>query len=101
MPGIKWKSQTMKDWYRRKTWTKADEEEFFAKLGRARKDGRPQYLGVQASELIKTKGNAQLTAAEILLNKILTDYPDNQIEKSQTYNSLGEIYKLRENYERH
>jgi tetratricopeptide (TPR) repeat protein len=89
----------MTDWYRRKTWTKTDEEEFFAKLGRARKDGRAQYLRVQAIELIETKDKNLLSVAETLLNKILTDYPDHWIEKSQTYNSLGEIYKLREDYE--
>jgi len=89
----------MTDWYRRKTWTKKDEEEYFAKLGRARKDGRAQYLRVQAIELIETKDKNLLMVAETLLNKILTDYPDNRIEKSQTYNSLGEIYKLREEYE--
>ncbi|MCS4435150.1 tetratricopeptide repeat protein [Aquiflexum gelatinilyticum] len=89
----------MTDWYRRKTWTKTDEEEYFAKLGRARKEGRAQYLRVQAIELIETKDKNLLSVAETLLNKILTDYPDNRIEKSQTYNSLGEIYKLREDYE--
>jgi len=89
----------MTDWYRRKTWTKTDEEEYFAKLGRARKDGQAQYLRVQAIELIETKDKNLLSVAETLLNKILTDYPENRIEKSQTYNSLGEIYKLRENYE--
>ncbi len=88
----------MTDWYRRKTWTKTDEEEYFAKLGRARKDGRAQYLRVQAIELIETKNKNLLSVAETLLNKILTDYPDNRIEKSQTYNSLGEIYQLREDY---
>ncbi len=90
----------MTDWYRRKTWTETDEEEYFAKLGRARKDGRAQYLRVQAIELIETKDKDLLLVAETLLNKILTDYPDNRIEKSQTYNSLGEIYKLREDYEK-
>lgn len=89
----------MTDWYRRKTWTKTDEEEYFTKLGRARKDGRAQYLRIQAIELIETKDKNLLPVAETLLNKILTDYPDNRIEKSQTYNSLGEIYKLREEYE--
>lgn len=89
----------MIEWYRRKTWTKTDEEEYFAKLGRARKDGRAQYLRVQAIELIETKDKNLLSVAETLLNKILTDYPENQLEKSQTYNSLGEIYNLRENYE--
>lgn len=89
----------MKDWYRRKTWTKTDEEEYFAKLGRARKDGRAQYLKVQAFELVETKDKKLLSVAETLLNKVLTDYPDNRIEKSETYNLLGEIYNLREDYE--
>ncbi len=89
----------MTDWYRRKTWTKTDEEVYFAKLERARKDGRAQYLRVQAIELIETKDTNLLSVAETLLNKILTDYPNNRIEKSQTLNSLGEIYKLREDYE--
>lgn len=89
----------MTDWYRRKTWTKADEEEYFVKLGRARKEGRAQYLRIQAIELIETKDKNLLAVAESLLNKILIDYPDNRIEKSQTFNSLGEIYKHREDYE--
>jgi len=90
----------MTDWYRRKTWNIKDEEEYFAKLGRARKDSRAQYLRVQAIELIETKDKNLLSVAETLLNKILTDYPDNRIEKSQTFNSIGEIYKLREDYEK-
>jgi len=89
----------MADWYRRKTWTKTDEYEYFAKLGRARKDGRAQYLRIQAFELIETKDKNLLTVAETLLHKILTDYPDNKFERSSTYNHLGEIYKLREDYE--
>jgi hypothetical protein len=71
----------MTDWYRRKTWTATDEEEYFAKLARARKDGPAQYLRVQAIELIETKDKNLLSAAATLLNKILTDFPDNRIEK--------------------
>jgi tetratricopeptide (TPR) repeat protein len=89
----------MTDWYRRKTWTKADEEEYFAKLGRARKNRRAQYLRIQAFELIETKDKNLLTIAERLLTKILTDYPDNTFEKSPAYNHLGEIYKIRGDYE--
>jgi len=89
----------MTDWYRRKTWTKADEEEYFAKLGRARKNSRAQYLRIQAFELIETKDKNLLIIAERLLNKILTDYPDNTFEISPTYNQLGEIYKIRGDYE--
>lgn len=89
----------MTDWYRRKTWTKVDEEEYFAKLGRARKNSRAQYLRIQAFELIETKDKNLLIIAERLLNKILTDYPDNTFEISPTYNQLGEIYKIRGDYE--
>ena len=60
------------DWYRRKTWTSTDKEEFFTKLGRARKDGRAQYLKIQAIELVETKNKKLLEVAEMLLNKMLT-----------------------------
>ncbi|WP_281631728.1 tetratricopeptide repeat protein [Flavobacterium luteolum] len=89
----------MTDWYRRKTWTKIDEEEFFAKLGRARKDGRAQYLKIQAIELVYTKDKELLVVAEELLNKVLTEYPENRIEKSTCYNFLGQIYELRNDAE--
>jgi len=87
-------------WYRRHTWTKTDEEEFFAKLRRAHKDQRAQYLKIQAMELIRTKKSKLLNIAEMLLNKVVSDFPDNNLEKSPVLNSLGEIYKLRKNYER-
>ena len=77
-----------------------DEEEFFAKLGRARKDGRAQYLRIQACVLVSTKQKAQLTAAEMLLNKILTEYPENRVEKSLTLNLLGKIYIIRQDLEK-
>lgn len=89
----------MTDWYRRKTWTVIDEEEFFAKLRRARKDGRAQYLKIQALELIDTRDEKLLNVAEELLNKILIEYPENRIEKSPCYNFLGLIHELRSDSE--
>ena len=86
------------DWYRRKTWTETDESEFFAKLGRASKFGRVQYLRVQAVELIETKEPYLLNVAEKLLNKLLNDYQDNVSEKSLVFYSLGNIYKIQENF---
>ena len=46
----------MSDWYRQKSWAKIEEEYFFTKLGRARKEGRAQYLKIQAIELVETCG---------------------------------------------
>lgn len=42
----------MTDWFRRKTWTPADEQEFFAKLIRARKHNHPQFLRIQALAIV-------------------------------------------------
>ena len=89
----------MADWYRRETWTKTDEQEFFAKLARARKDGRAQYLKIQAIELVETKDKTLLKVAETLLNKMLTEYPDDDFEKGSALHTLGDIYKLNDNYE--
>ena len=88
----------MSDWFRRQTWTTVDEEEFFAKLGRARKDGRAQYLKIQAMELVSTGNTELLNIAETLLNKILTEYPYDNFNKSSVLNVLGRIYGLRKNF---
>ena len=73
------------DWFRKKSWTKKDEEHFFAKLNRARKWGRPQYLRIQAVELIMTKKPDLLKVAESLLIKMLDEYPDEQSERSLAF----------------
>ncbi|MES2447122.1 MAG: hypothetical protein V4546_08065 [Bacteroidota bacterium] len=88
----------MTEWYRRKTWTKIDEEEFFAKLSRARKDGRAQYLKIQAIELVDTQNRELLIVAEILLNKMLTEYPDDNFNKGSALHTLGDICRINEDY---
>lgn len=90
----------MRDWYRRKTWTKTDEEEYFAKLSRARKDGRAQYLKIQAIELVETKDPKLLDAAELLIQKLFADYPDDKLERSSSLETLGDIYKLRQQFDK-
>jgi tetratricopeptide (TPR) repeat protein len=88
----------MADWFRRKSWTQTDEEEFFKKLNRARTDGQSQYLKIQAIELVQTEDKELLKVAEDLLNKMLTEYPDDSFNKGSALHMLGGIYKLRENY---
>lgn len=80
-------------------WTEIDEQEFFSKLARARKDSRAQYLKVQAIELVDTKEMDLLKVAETLLLKMLNDYPEDNFNKSSALNTLGYIYRLREDYE--
>ena len=90
----------MADWFRLKSWTQTNEEEFFKKLNRARKDGRAQYLKIQAIELVQTEEEALLKVAESLLNKMLTEYPEDNFNKGSALSTLGDIYKLRENYQK-
>lgn len=90
----------MSDWFRKKTWAKDDEEHFFTKLSRARKDGRAQYLKIQAIELLYTKDNKLLNIAKELLQKVLDDYPDNNLEKSSVYETFGDIFLLEKNIEK-
>ena len=88
------------DWYRRKSWSKTDEEEFFAKLSRARKDGRAQYLKIQAIELVATKEANLLNIAKELLNKVLDEYPEDNFNKSSVLNTLGDIFLLQNDIEK-
>ena len=88
------------DWYRRKSWSKTDEEEFFAKLSRARKDGRAQYLKVQAIELVDTKKPKLLKVAKELLSKVLNEYPDDNFNKGSVYHTFGNIFQLENNTEK-
>lgn len=83
------------DWFRRKSWSKADESEFFEKLGRARKSGRSQYLKIQGIELLETKDVSLLTAAESLLRQVLQDYPDDLLERAPTLHALAELEIMR------
>jgi tetratricopeptide (TPR) repeat protein len=87
------------DWFRRKSWSKTDEEEFFLRLGRARKTSRAQYLKIQAIELLETKEAELLDVAEGLLKIVLTDYLDDWFERSSTLHTLGDIQKQRGHFE--
>jgi len=86
------------DWFRKKSWSKEDELDFFQRLGRARKSGRAQYLKIQAIELLATGNQALLDVAENLLTRVLEEYPDALFEKASVLHTLGDIEKQRENW---
>lgn len=86
------------DWFRKKSWSKEDELDFFQRLGRAQKVSRPQYLKIQAIELLATGNSALLHDSEALLNRVLEEYPDTLFEKASVLHTLGEIEKQRENW---
>ncbi|BAU54643.1 tetratricopeptide repeat protein [Mucilaginibacter gotjawali] len=90
----------MVDWYRQKSWSKEDEEYFFKRLERARKDGRAQYLKIQAIELVETKNAFLLDVAESLIAKLFSEYPDDQFNRPGALFALGNIYQLRNDYDK-
>jgi len=74
--------KAQKDWFRRKTWTDSDRQEFEATLGRARRPGRAQYLRIQAFHLAEKDDPTLLRPALELLDRALCDYPDDVVERA-------------------
>lgn len=65
------------DWFRRKTWTKADQDAFIARLNRSRSAAKKaQYLRIQALSLQSVGTEEMLRASIALLNQFFEEYPD-------------------------
>ena len=78
------------DWYRRKTWTEADQTEFNERLSRSRGQyNKAQYLRIQASYLEDKYPAASLE----LMNRIVTDFPE-PCELAQTYLQMAHCYSV-------
>ena len=74
-----------KDWFRHITWTDDDQQDFFARLARARKHNRPQYICIQAATLLESRQRGNTQAALSLLDLCLAEYAprDDEIENLQ------------------
>src|SRR5512142_1203776 len=74
-----------RNWFRHTTWTSDDQREFFARLMRATKQKRPQYLYIQAACLLETHQRRNVQAALGLLDLCLADCApgDDEIENLQ------------------
>lgn len=74
------------DWYRRESWTQADQDAFWQRLSRSRASfHRAQYLRIQAAYL---EGAGILDAAVSLLEKALLEEPDGT-EVAQIHHQLA------------
>lgn len=69
------------DWFRRSSWTDADRADFHARLRRARKHNRPQYLRIQACHLAREDNHS---AALELLDEYLK-IGDDDIDLAQVH----------------
>lgn len=93
------------DWYRRKTWTPKDREEFFARLRRSRGAfHKSQYVRIQACELLATQTHEAYLAALELLDMILQEwFDDAQLalvyhHRAECFSGLGDLPRAIEAY---
>lgn len=64
----------MTDWFRRTTWTTADEADFFARFRRSR--SRAQHLAIQAATLKETGDPSLAGPALRLADQLVAEYPE-------------------------
>jgi tetratricopeptide (TPR) repeat protein len=86
------------DWYRRKTWTPNDREEFFARLRRSRGAyNKAQYARIQACELLTIRMHEAYLAALELLDMILAEWREEaQLasvfhHRAECFSGLGDL----------
>ncbi len=82
------------EWFRRKTWTDHDRDEFLTRLKRCRGQfHKAQYARIQAVELLEEPTEANLRGAMELLKLVLEYYPEpSQI--APAYEHLGDCYAI-------
>jgi hypothetical protein len=79
------------DWFRRTTWTQEDERDFRARLVRARRENRAQYLRIQALTLAAADPPGP-DVALALLDEMLREFPE-PIELSSAHLQAGAIHE--------
>jgi len=80
------------DWFRAKTWTLKDREEFFARLRRSRGAyNKAQYARIQAYELLTTRTREAYSAALELLDMILAEWSD-EAQLASVYHHRAECF---------
>lgn len=96
---------TAKDWFRKTTWSEADQADFFARLRRSRTvRNKAQYLRIQAYNLEEIGSPELQRAALTLLEKILNEFPvESQLaptysQKASCLGKLGDIDGALESY---
>ncbi len=73
------------DWFRKTSWSEADQADYFARLKRSRGAGnKAQYLRIQAIYLEGVGSPELLRSAITLLDKMLGEFPDS-IELASAY----------------
>jgi tetratricopeptide (TPR) repeat protein len=73
------------DWFRKTTWSEADQADFFARLKRCRTNyNKAQYLRIQASHLESIGSDEMLKSSLELLDKMFAEFPE-QTQMASAY----------------
>ena len=95
------------DWFRKTTWSEADQADFFARLKRCRTAyNKAQYLRIQASHLESVGSDKMLRSSLELLDKMFAEFTE-QSQLAAAYNQkascllkLGDVDNSLVNYQR-
>jgi tetratricopeptide (TPR) repeat protein len=95
------------DWFRKTTWSEADQADFFVRLKRCRTAySKAQYLRIQAGHLEGVGSHELLKSSLELLDKMVAEFPE-QTQLASAYNQkasclakLGDIDNAIANYRR-
>jgi tetratricopeptide (TPR) repeat protein len=86
------------DWFRKTTWSDADEDAFFTRLRRSRSAfHKAQYLRLQAHSLAGTEQEPLVRAALALLDRLFAEFPDSSqltqahLLAAHCYEQLGDL----------
>jgi hypothetical protein len=73
------------EWFRSPLWREKDRELFEAKLARAHKHNRAQYMRIKALSLAESGDRAARAAAGDLFERIFSEYPDDRLQVTMAH----------------
>jgi hypothetical protein len=83
-------SRAPRDWYRTADWDEQGRADFERDLGRARPDGRAQYLNLKAMVLLEAGGADRRAGAVELAERAIALAPENLLEVSRAHGVLAD-----------
>lgn len=91
----------MDAWYRKQTWTKKNEQDFFRHWVKCRTAfNKAQYLKLQAYELYDAHNKKNFNGILSLLDKYFNDFPDDRFFRGACLHLYGRVYYDKKNYDK-
>ena len=78
------------EWFRSQDWSAKAQEDFEARLRRAREYNRPQYLAIKAGALLAYGGKGEAAGARHLLLRVIETYPES-LDVVGAHELLGQL----------